>query len=371
MENDDASGIDSAPGAVSLPWSDLWCPVSEDYLKGWVKTLTEAEQVRQCFEESTGLRFVGERRGKGFGMNDSLSTQFAGTAGVETPSNTGESRVDAVDFMLDSNVTTTSTSTKTSDHTDVPKLAFVRYKHGKFIPCDGVPFMIMGKYFLTCFLGRNKHKSSQQALREEKLQVDRLDRKRKKNHRSKKIGCPAMMVMTEVIRFPQYQVSQMTRSRMTDKTKLLREHLLQRAAIETEHRIYISLPSDDEHQNTHPLGQSLVECFPPKKQQRLTPVQQTAERCRAKIDSLVQLLDVCNNQRILRELEKQLDDMLVMMKQSIEFEKNTKERLNKGRAEKKRRKRKEQIDGVPVCLQSEECVNEIIIATSGISKELT
>lgn len=59
-----------------------------------------------------------------------------------------------------------------TDHTDVPKLAFVRYKHGKFIPFDGVPFMIMGKYFLTCFLGRNKHKSSQQALRGEKLQVN-------------------------------------------------------------------------------------------------------------------------------------------------------------------------------------------------------
>nr|XP_034331444.1 uncharacterized protein LOC117690837 [Crassostrea gigas] len=73
---------------------------------------------------------------------------------------------------------------------------------------------------------------------------------------TKKKGCPAKIVMKEVLGFPEYKAKQDTENARRKASEKLRQDLeVMGSNMKREHRIYISLPKDEEHQNMHFLGQ--------------------------------------------------------------------------------------------------------------------
>lgn len=75
---------------------------------------------------------------------------------------------------------------------------------------------------------------------------------------TKKKGCPAKIVMKEVLVFPEYKAKQDTEKARRIASEKLREDLeVMGSNMKREHRIYKSLPKDKEHQNMYLLGQVL------------------------------------------------------------------------------------------------------------------
>ncbi|XP_041455728.1 piggyBac transposable element-derived protein 4-like [Lytechinus variegatus] len=68
------------------PWTDIWNQVDDDDFTGWVTNWDEAQQVRQKFENSSSLRFVGHKKSKNFDLfqgeetNQSYDSDHAGHA---------------------------------------------------------------------------------------------------------------------------------------------------------------------------------------------------------------------------------------------------------------------------------------------------
>lgn len=76
--------------------------------------------------------------------------------------------------------------------------------------------------------------------------------------------------MKEVLVFPEYKAKQDTEKARRIASEKLREDLeVMGSNIKREHRIYKSLPKDEEHQNMHLLGQ--ITGF-------MNPVKQRSER---------------------------------------------------------------------------------------------
>ncbi|XP_070546968.1 uncharacterized protein [Ptychodera flava] len=73
------------------------------------------------------------------------------------------------------------------------------------IEFDGVPFIVVGKLVLECHQGKEKTRKAKQA---QQLNDDHGSYKKKRFlvQPSKKIGCPAQVIMREVIRFDQFKV---------------------------------------------------------------------------------------------------------------------------------------------------------------------
>ncbi|XP_063952577.1 uncharacterized protein LOC129257734 [Lytechinus pictus] len=127
------------------------------------------------------------------------------------------------------------------------------------VHCDGSPFVVLGKYTLDCMFGRDKNKAAKERMAEERDREfegghPRPRKKRKRLQQSKKKGCPAKVVMKEVILFPQFKSSNMSKYVRDRKSRAIREALTNGEQIEAEHRIYIQLPSPASHQNTHSQG---------------------------------------------------------------------------------------------------------------------
>nr|XP_054750147.1 calcium-responsive transcription factor-like [Lytechinus pictus] len=127
------------------------------------------------------------------------------------------------------------------------------------VHCDGSPFVVLGKYTLDCMFGRDKNKAAKERMAEERDREFEGDhprprKKRKRLQQSKKKGCPAKVVMKEVILFPQFKSSNMSKYVRDRKSRAIREALTNGEQIEAEHRIYIQLPSPASHQNTHSQG---------------------------------------------------------------------------------------------------------------------
>ncbi|XP_041460309.1 nudix hydrolase 20, chloroplastic-like isoform X2 [Lytechinus variegatus] len=107
--------------------------------------------------------------------------------------------------------------------------------------------------------GRDRNKAAKERMAEETDRELKGDypgprKKRKRLQQSKKKGCPAKVIMKEVILFPQFKSSNMSKYVRDRKSSAIRNSLTNGEQIEAEHRIYIQLPSLASHQNTHSQG---------------------------------------------------------------------------------------------------------------------
>ncbi|XP_070562430.1 calcium-responsive transcription factor-like [Ptychodera flava] len=143
------------------------------------------------------------------------------------------------------------------------------------IEFDGVPFIVVGKLVLECHQGKEKTRKAKQA---QQLNDDHGSYKKKRFlvQPSKKIGCPAQVIMREVIRFDQFKVSSNSIWRKEEASKLLRQCLstVEDPTMDFQRRIYVTLPTVNEHK-FHVTGETANMTLP------------TDERVIGKIVSLV------------------------------------------------------------------------------------
>lgn len=121
-------------------------------------------------------------------------------------------------------------------------------RHG--IERDGVPFMVCGEIIYDCVHGNDTHKSwkSLYAKRiKEQEEKGTPIKTRKRISISKKVGCPARIYLKEVIRYPDYRLPKFTEFHKKETSKRLRNDIDSAKNVAFERRIYISLPSVDEH----------------------------------------------------------------------------------------------------------------------------
>ncbi|XP_033627928.1 calcium-responsive transcription factor-like [Asterias rubens] len=223
---------------ASCSWSPLWTPLSDNNLSGWVETFEQAEDVRKAFEVQKALKFVSRRSPSNFGQwqsqENSIVSQLKGTFRV-----------------------------RYSDIGDA------------VVPYDGVPFIILARHERWCMFGKDQHI----AQKEKKLQAQENEKQddeppakksRKILQTTKKIGCPARIIMKSVVRFPDFKISTSTERVKRAGSEHLRNLLKSEPppSLKEEHIIYIALPSDEAHQNTHDLGQLTGLMNPLKKEIR-------------------------------------------------------------------------------------------------------
>ena len=132
-------------------------------------------------------------------------------------------------------------------------------RHG--IERDGVPFMVCGEIIYDCVHGNDMHKSWKSLYAKRiKEQEDKGTpiKTRKRLSLSKKVGCPARIYLKEVIRFPDYMPPKFTEFHKKETSKKLRKDIDSEKDVMFERRIYISLPTVDEHK-FHLIGGNMAE----------------------------------------------------------------------------------------------------------------
>jgi len=132
-------------------------------------------------------------------------------------------------------------------------------RHG--IERDGVPFMVCGEIIYDCVHGNDTHKSWKTLYAKRiKEQEDKGTpvKTRKRISLSKKVGCPARIYLKEVIRFPDYKPPKFTEFHKKETSKRLRKDIDSGNDVRFERRVYISLPTVDEHK-FHLIGGNMAE----------------------------------------------------------------------------------------------------------------
>ncbi|CAK8675715.1 calcium-responsive transcription factor-like [Clavelina lepadiformis] len=185
---------------------------------------------------------------------------------------------------------------------------------------DGVPFYILGKKVFTCEHGRNKNKY-------QRKQSD-------KKPTTKKVGCPAMVYMKEVFKFPAYMISQNENILKSNMAEKLRFDISQGKAV-GERRFYINFPQVTDHRN-HALfynGKLMRPDEMPNYEEVANATTSTFETttlehqpgdgqyCRELIEELMRQTYVSNNEALL-QTEEMLKGVLqyVRQKEVIEIE---------------------------------------------------
>ncbi|KAK3093881.1 hypothetical protein FSP39_021404, partial [Pinctada imbricata] len=148
---------------------------------------------------------------------------------------------------------------------EIPLKARIRFQDlgdQHVVPTNGVPFVILGRGDRHCVFGKDKHKKKKRRQRNERdklLQHDHpvTKRSRKSLQSSKKKDCPAKIIMKDVLLFPDYKVEESCTERMRrERSEKLRDDIRgNRQNISIDRRIYILLPTDEDHKDTHLLGE--------------------------------------------------------------------------------------------------------------------
>ncbi|XP_053645091.1 uncharacterized protein [Cherax quadricarinatus] len=114
---------------------------------------------------------------------------------------------------------------------------------------DGIPYILLGSKLLECQYGidRNVYQKQKHYA---KRNVELLKIKYRRLPVSKKVNCPAKIVMKDVVKFPMFKVDKHTVNARRIKSLLLRLALKENRT-EGERRIYIQLPEDSDHCNHH------------------------------------------------------------------------------------------------------------------------
>ncbi|XP_022098372.1 uncharacterized protein LOC110983427 [Acanthaster planci] len=210
LQNQPKDANDVADVKLDKPWNKIGTWTST--YKGCFTTNEELEQVIKLYTEGTDSRWVVSSKDRLFGSTDIKLSRF-------------------------------KLFWRARGQEDDRKAAFPDY--------DGIPFIMVGRKFWGCHLGRDKCRSGKIKYRT-KMQEKSQESESSNwpiTRSSKKLGCPAVISTVHVLKFHEYPISQsMTEFRRKQLLKRLRQSLLSKHSIvKAEQRFYVHLAQPDEH----------------------------------------------------------------------------------------------------------------------------
>ncbi|XP_076035830.1 uncharacterized protein LOC143021893 isoform X2 [Oratosquilla oratoria] len=129
---------------------------------------------------------------------------------------------------------------------------------GELIQYDGIPYILLGTKIMECQHGVDRNVTQKMRYRVRKEETYPYNTKRRQvTPISKKLDCPAKIVLKDVVKFPAYRIERNFDSFRKQASRKLREDIFRgRAQSTSERRIYIQLPSEEDHTN-HVLGENI------------------------------------------------------------------------------------------------------------------
>jgi len=123
------------------------------------------------------------------------------------------------------------------------------------IPFDGTPFMLVGHRYMSCQHDLGKKRNSLFFGPTFAKAVDKRGRKKIRTMGSKKIGCPALIRLTKIAKFPQFKLSgKITNNKKREVVLALMESLLEKPSfVKWKYFYYVCLPPFTEHAG-HPIA---------------------------------------------------------------------------------------------------------------------
>ncbi|XP_068230162.1 uncharacterized protein [Palaemon carinicauda] len=195
------------PMLTNAPRDFNECP-SRGVFQGYVHTLKAMKKLKEQYEAQTSSRFILYARSNAFGDGDWME---------------GKHRV-AWEIAPNS-------------------------RPGISLPFQGVPFFIVGHAIYDCRHGRRRKPS--RICKKEAVSPGSPKKRKVPQQNSIKIGCPAQILMREVIMFPEFKLGADTLKRRQLMSQKLRKgiqlHNEGKDMLQTERRIYIYFPRPDEH----------------------------------------------------------------------------------------------------------------------------
>ncbi|XP_076057891.1 decapping enzyme, scavenger [Oratosquilla oratoria] len=129
----------------------------------------------------------------------------------------------------------------------------VKAKQGIGWSFDGVPRILVGKRQWMCHLGPDLCQKKKERYKRQKEERKALGFAcgKNRNRKSKKVGCPAMVYLTHLIRFPEYKVTVNRIRARKAASKRLKDDIMAGKAIAAEHQFLLKLPDPSCHEG-HP-----------------------------------------------------------------------------------------------------------------------
>eukprot|EP00794_Sanderia_malayensis_P002783 gene2783-3220_t len=125
----------------------------------------------------------------------------------------------------------------------------------KHIIYDGIPYMVLSRKDLDCQHGADR-KTAQKKKMQSKKATDHIQVKpRNIVQDSIKFGCKAQILMREIVKFPDFKITQDSVKRRNNASKKLRNMIADAShdsEINFERKIWVLFPSNDEH--NHPTN---------------------------------------------------------------------------------------------------------------------
>ncbi|XP_056135636.1 uncharacterized protein LOC130112333 [Lampris incognitus] len=126
----------------------------------------------------------------------------------------------------------------------------------KHIPFDGTPYIVVGRKGYDCHQGpdrHERHKSRQQELLNDHTDHLGLHKERRRLVQdTKKLGCPAAILVVHVTRFPEYKIDEDSPKLRRKKAGELKVALATNQPVVQEQQFNGSFPPVEEHRN-HPV----------------------------------------------------------------------------------------------------------------------
>ncbi|XP_030849947.1 uncharacterized protein LOC100889690 [Strongylocentrotus purpuratus] len=226
-----ATSTSTSSTSASGP-SLLWTPVdSEDKsLRGFVRSFDEVTAIIKSFEVASSFTYVKEYdRCHAHGHDDDDDDDDpARPSGGPSVSTAKQQKVRFQDIR------------------------------DSVIPEDGVPFLTERTISYACMFGRDKNAARKKRGEEERAKHLSGDHPTKKYYKkimeSKKKGCTAGIHVKQVSRFIDYKDcnSKWSKRKASEEIRLAR---LRGETLASERRFYIRLPSHEDHQKTHSVGE--------------------------------------------------------------------------------------------------------------------
>ncbi|XP_072051131.1 uncharacterized protein [Amphiura filiformis] len=138
----------------------------------------------------------------------------------------------------------------------------IRDTKGVELKYDGTPFIIMGSRVMSCIFGPDNNKNYKIRAQEERVRLSLSgiedDRKRRQMKTpSKKVGCPAMISIRHIVRFPRHQIDTDDVTNRRQAASSLKEDFMDCVRLPYEERFYVCLPSPSIHAG-HPEGEEAL-----------------------------------------------------------------------------------------------------------------
>lgn len=203
-----SKGVDVyVPLLTSAPKDYNECP-PRGIFQGYVHTMKAMKKLKEQYEAQTSSRFILYARSNAFGDGDWME---------------GKHRV-AWEIAPNS-------------------------RPGISLPFQGIPFFIVGHAIYDCQHGRRRKPSRK--CKKEVVSPGSPKKRKVQQQNSIKIGCPAQLLMREVIMFPEFKLGADTLKRRQLMSQKLRKgiqlHNEGKDMLQTERRIYVYFPHSDEH----------------------------------------------------------------------------------------------------------------------------